>query len=169
MPTRAMVYGACVLHRLHGSILSHIDNIQRNSGYYICSQLGGRSCWKVVTVDSQPPSGYHSGFSVCIYFHKFFHVLDMTTRQQRFKNRVFLSLHGLASWAVKHHLHKTIIFLSIPHKYLTILHFDHVERRGKGIQIFKSFYFYPHPKIMTSIYIHDCYCKILLKLLNLNI
>lgn len=48
------------------------DKIKRNSEHYILGRLSCRSYWKVVSVGSQPPSGFHTRFSIWIYFQRLF-------------------------------------------------------------------------------------------------
>lgn len=91
-----------MLHRLYAP--PSRPYLKEPKGHYNWERLGCRSYRKVVSL---PPSGFYYGFSDCIYFHSLFHVLDMTTRQRRFKIKIFLPLDAVPSWAAKVHLLKT--------------------------------------------------------------
>lgn len=68
-------------------------------------RVGCRICQKVVRIFNQIFSCLHSSYSVWICFHGFFFsYFHITTRQLRFKIKIFLPLDEQPSWAKKSYL-----------------------------------------------------------------
>lgn len=97
-------------------------------------RVGCRICQKVVRIFNQIFSCLHSSYSVWICFHGFFFsYFHITTRQLRFKIKIFLPLDEQPSWAKKSYLpepacHEApVVGLHLLSSYLRSMTYQHRE------------------------------------------
>lgn len=111
--TWLMVYEGCVIPRPYALSLGRTNKICRNTGHYIWCRLSCSSYQKVVSVDSQLPSGLHSRFSVWIYFHSLLHVWIWSQGSRGLKSGLSFPI-GLFSRFDELHLPEALLLLLQP-------------------------------------------------------